>query len=214
MSLKLNHQINVKFHEQSRDKLIIGIDLAASNKRPTGFCIMNENLEVETFLVFEDKDILEKIKYYEPVLVAIDAPLSLPKGRISLEEKSNIHFRLCDVELLKLGIKFFPITLGPMRKLTTRGIKLKSMLNYLGYNVIEVFPGATQDILGIPRKSQSINKLREGLRAIGIKGINYKMCDDELDAITCALTGLFYLRGEYIELGDKEEGTIIIPRFV
>jgi predicted nuclease with RNAse H fold len=192
---------------------VIGLDLAANHKKQTGFCIMNENLEVKTFLLFTDNEILEHVKYYNPELIAIDAPLSLPMGRTSLEEKSNIHLRLCDRELLGLGIKFFPITLGPMRKLTERGIKLKQMLENFGYKVIEVFPGATQDILGLVRKNQGINKLREGLISLGIKGIKYEMSDDELDAITCALTGLLYLKGECIELGDKREGILIIPKF-
>jgi predicted nuclease with RNAse H fold len=193
--------------------IVVGLDLAANHKKQSGFCILNENLEVKTFLLFTDNEILEHVKRYDPELIAIDAPLSLPLGRTSLEEKSNIHLRLCDRELLELGIKFFPITLGPMRKLTERGIKLKLMLENLGYKVIEVFPGATQDILGLVRKNQGVNKLREGLISLGIKGIKYEMSDDELDAITCALTGLLYLKGECIELGDKKEGILIIPKF-
>jgi predicted nuclease with RNAse H fold len=193
--------------------IVVGLDLAANHKKQSGFCILNENLEVKTFLLFTDNEILEHVKRYDPELIAIDAPLSLPLGRTSLEEKSNIHLRLCDRELLELGIKFFPITLGPMRKLTERGIKLKLMLENLGYKVIEVFPGATQDILGLVRKNQGVNKLREGLISLGIKGIKNEMNDDELDAITCALTGLLYLRGECIELGDKKEGILIIPKF-
>ncbi|MDT7886042.1 MAG: DUF429 domain-containing protein [Thermoproteota archaeon] len=193
--------------------IVVGLDLAANHKKQSGFCILNENLEVKTFLLFTDNEILEHVKRYDPELIAIDAPLSLPLGRTSLEEKSNIHLRLCDRELLELGIKFFPITLGPMRKLTERGIKLKLMLENLGYKVIEVFPGATQDILGLVRKNQGVNKLREGLISLGIKGIKNEMNDDELDAITCALTGLLYLKGECIELGDKKEGILIIPKF-
>jgi predicted nuclease with RNAse H fold len=193
--------------------IIVGLDLAANHKKQSGFCILNENLEVKTLLLFTDNEILEYVKRYDPELIAIDAPLSLPLGRTSLEEKSNIHLRLCDRELLELGIKFFPITLGPMRKLTERGIKLKLMLENLGYKVIEVFPGATQDILGLVRKNQGVNKLREGLISLGIKGIKNEMSDDELDAITCALTGLLYLKGECIELGDKKEGILIIPKF-
>jgi len=192
--------------------IVVGIDLAANHKKQSGFCIMNENLEVKTFLLFTDNEILDYVKHYNPELIAVDAPLSLPMGRKSLEEKSNIHLRLCDRELLELGIKFFPITLGPMRKLTKRGIKLKQMLENLGYKVIEVFPGATQDILGLVRKNQGIDKLREGLISLGIKGIKNEMNDDELDAITCALTGLLYLKGECIELGDKKEGILIIPK--
>ena len=107
---------------------ILGIDLAGSEKRKTGICILNENLEAICFYVFKDKEILDLVKKEKPDLISIDAPLSLPKGRKSLKRKSKIHFRECDKELWKFGIKFFPITLGPMRKLTERGIKLKKIL--------------------------------------------------------------------------------------
>jgi len=62
------------------------------------------------------------------MIVAIDAPLSLPTGRKSIEQKTGVHLRECDKELLKRGIKFFPVTLGPMRKLTSRGITLRRIL--------------------------------------------------------------------------------------
>jgi predicted nuclease with RNAse H fold len=54
--------------------------------------------------------------------------------------------------LLRMKIKFFPLTLGPMRKLTERGIRLKKILEKKRLDVVETYPGAAQDILKIPRK--------------------------------------------------------------
>jgi len=107
--------------------IALGIDLAGSKKRKTGICILNEKLEAKCFVVFEDREIIQVAKNFKPDIIAIDAPLSLPLGRKNLR-KSKIHFRKCDKELWNFGIKFFPITLGPMRKLTKRGIKLKKIL--------------------------------------------------------------------------------------
>jgi predicted nuclease with RNAse H fold len=107
--------------------VVVGLDLAGVETRPSGFCILKE-MRVETKLLYSDKDIIQKIEKLKPKIIAIDAPLSLPPGRKSIEEKNKIHLRECDKELLKRGIKFFPITLGPMRKLTERGIKLKTIL--------------------------------------------------------------------------------------
>jgi len=190
---------------------ILGIDLAGSEKRKTGICILNEELEANSFCLFKDKEILDLIEKEKPDLIAIDAPLSLPKGRKSLNKKSKIHFRECDRELLKRGIKFFPITLGPMRKLTARGIKLRKILEKK-YKVIEVYPGATQDILKIPRKQKSMEELKRGLEKQGIKILNKNPNADELDAITCAFTGFLYLKGKYIAIGNKKEGQIILPK--
>lgn len=191
--------------------VVLGIDLAGSPKRKTGICILNEKLEADCFCVFEDKEILNLINKIKPKLIAIDAPLSLPKGRKSLKRKENIHFRECDRELWRYKIKFFPITLGPMRKLTERGIKLRKILEKK-FKVIEVYPGATQDILKIPRKQKGFEKLKKGLEKLGIKILKENPNADELDAITAAFTGWLYLKGKCVAIGDKKEGQIIIPK--
>ena len=192
---------------------VLGVDLAGSPKRRTGICVMDENFRIiYVSSVFKDEEIIEIAKKFKPDLVAIDAPLSLPFGRKSLDKKSNIHFRKCDKELWKLKIKFFPITLGPMRSLTKRGIKLKKVLENLGFRVIEVYPGATQDILGMPRKQRGREKLLNALKERGIKGMSGNENVDELDAITAAYTGILYLKGKTIEIGDPKEGTIVIPK--
>jgi len=192
--------------------IVIGIDLAGSEKRNTGICILNENLEARCFVVHKDEEILNLIEKFKPDLIAIDAPLSLPKGRKSLDRREKIHFRECDKKLFELGIKFFPITLGPMRMLTKRGIKLRKILERKGYKVIEVYPGATQDILKIPRKSVSLKKLLNGLKKLGIKTEKKELTHDELDAITAAYTGYLHLKGMSLSLGDPKEGVIIIPK--
>lgn len=185
--------------------------MAGSEKRNTGICILNAKLEAKCFVVKTDEEILRIVKETKPDLIAIDAPLSLPRGRKTLERRENLHFRECDRELFKLGIKFFPITLGPMRKLTERGIKLRKVLENKGYNVIEVYPGATQDILKIPRKSVSAKRLLKGLEKLGIKIYKKEPTHDELDAITAAYTGYLHLNGKSIAVGNPKEGVIILP---
>ncbi len=190
--------------------LVLGVDLAGSEKRNTGICIMDEKLNVLTFIVHTDEEILEVIKRVKPRIVAIDAPLTLPHGRKSLNRRESIHLRECDRKLLEMGIKFFPITLGPMRKLTERGIKLKKKIENMGYKVIEVYPGGAQDLLGIPRKSKGVKALRDGLVKLGIKGIEENATADELDAVTAAYVALLHLRGKTIELSGID-GTIVMP---
>ena len=191
--------------------IVIGVDLAGSERNPTGMCILRD-LKIETKIVYTDEEIIDLIKSHGKALIAVDAPLSIPKGRKSIDERSNIHFRKCDKELLKRRIKFFPITLGPMRKLTKRGIKLKEKLLELGFEVIEVYPGGAQDILRIPRKTRGKEKLLEGLRKLGLKGLSKTMTHHELDAVTAALVGKLYLEGNYEAFGDPSEGLIIMPK--
>jgi len=111
-------------------------------------------MEVETSLVYTDAEILTKIRQNFPRIVAIDAPSSLPPGRKSLEERDRNHLRAFDRELLKRGIKFFPVTLGPMKKLTERGIRFKKILEKENFITLEAYSGGAQDVLGIPRKQK------------------------------------------------------------
>ena len=197
--------------------VFVGIDLAGSERRKTGICILHGgNIHVKE--VEKDDEIFSEIKQSvgldrkNSIWVGIDAPLSLPKGRTSLDKREEIHFRLCDLELRKLGIKFFPITLGPMRMLTKRGMMLKNKLEKMGARVFEVFPGATYDIFGVPRKSKEeiLMLFRKLLPEVG-KLPEREYSQDELDAIACAITVKLFYDGKAREIGDKTEGTIIIP---
>jgi len=191
-------------------RMIVGLDLAGVEIRPSGFCILNE-MKTETKLLYSDEEIIKEVQKIKPKIIAIDAPLSLPPGRKSIEERTKSHFRECDRELLKRGIKFFPITLGPMRKLTERGIKLKKVLQDRGFKVIEVYPGAAQDVWNIPRKQRGLEKLVNGLKRIGVKGLERNMSDHELDAVTCALVGKHFLNGKAEVLGTIDNG-IVMPK--
>ncbi len=190
---------------------VVGVDLAGSPKRDTGICSLKKNSVTFCTIVHTDEEILDCVKKENPALIAIDAPLNLPPGRKSIEDRTGEHFRPCDRELLRRGIRFFPITLGPMRLLTKRGIHLKRVLTRRGYSVIEVYPGAAQDIWHTGRKQDGLSKLRKGLERHGVKGLHKRMGGDELDAVTAALVGQLFLSGKTEVLGDFKRGAIVIP---
>lgn len=112
-----------------------------------------------------------------------------------------------------MHIRFFPISLGPMRMLTARGMRLRATLEASGLEVIESFPGAIQDILGMPRKQVGLDRLEESLLKYGVSLVRESgsLNGDELDAITSALVGLMYTRGDFKAIGDPEEGLMILP---
>ena len=195
---------------QMRNFKVVGLDLAGVPTRTSGISFLEE-MKTETHLLFSDTEILEFIKRKSPHLVTIDAPLSLPPGRKSIQEKSRIHFRPCDEELRKRGIRFFPITLGPMRKLTERGIQLRISLEKLGFRVYEVYPGGAQDILKIPRAGRNLEGLRKGLQVLGIKGIKKSCSAHELDAIMAAYVGLLFLQEKAEIYGSLDQGAILMP---
>ena len=199
----------------SRYKKVVGIDLAGSEKRPTGICVL-EGRKAVGWVVHTDGEVLEAVGEDSQV-VAIDAPLSLPRGRCCLRDDcpcaGRAHFRACDLELRRMKIKFFPVTLGPMRLLTLRGLALKGKLEKRGFRVLETYPGAAQDIWRIPRH-KDLQGLREGLKRFKLQG-NWSrpgVTRDELDALTCALVARENLRRNTITIGDPEEGLMILPK--
>ena len=189
--------------------VVVGIDLAGSPRRPTGVCLLR-GLRAHTHIAFSDEDILHAIQQAQPDLVPIDAPLSLPKGRETIHDRSGEHFRDCDRELQRRNIRFFPITLGPMRMLTERGLALKAKIRALGCCAIECYPGAAQDVWGIPRQHQNRKKLLAGLKRLGVRGLTEAATSDELDAATAALVGRWVLLGRGEVLGGADG--IAIPR--
>ena len=188
----------------------LGIDLAGVPTRPTGICVL-KGMEARTSIAHTDDEILQIAENLKPSVITIDAPLTLPPGRQTIDDRNGEHLRPCDRELLRRKIKFFPITLGPMRTLTKRGMLLKEKLGHLGYPVLEVYPGGAQDVLGIPRKQQGLDKMCEGHARLGISGLNAKMTDHELDAVTAAYVGKLYFEGKAEVYGNFEQGAIVMP---
>jgi len=95
--------------------------------------------------------------------------------------------------------------------LTKRGMALKKRIlsSLPGARVIEVYPGATYDILRAERKNPgSILRLflKNGIR-IGKKGLT----QDELDGVCCALTAKMFIGKKAIAIGDQSEGVIVVP---
>src|SRR5262245_46012480 len=193
---------------------ILGLDLAGSPRRPTGFCVLRGR-RVTVGHLFGDQDIFATVETAMPQLIAIDAPLALPAGRCCLRDTcacaGTTHFRVSDHQLRRLGIRFFPMTLGPMRQLTERGMSLKAALEDRGFAVIETYPGAAQDIWGIPRQRDVVG-LRRGLSRVRLQGPQRSEASPHVrDAVTCALVGQLYLSGLAWSIGSQDEALMILP---
>lgn len=195
---------------------IVGIDLTGSERRATGWALL-EGCTATTKSIISDADLIRETLAAKPTLVSIDSPLSVPGGwtedQRQIDPEAPIY-RKCELALKRMGIPVFWCLLPTMRGLTLRGMRLAASFRKYGIEVIESYPGAAQDILGIPRKGTSLDELRLGLARAGIAGdyVCSRVSHDELDAITSALVGLFYVSGEFIGLGAKDEQYLIVPR--
>lgn len=160
---------------------VIGVDLAGKPENPTGFCILSDT-GAETKLLYSDSEIMKEIESIKPECIAIDAPFWFTKIGTKV-----MPWRPCDELLIKLG--FHPISpaLPTMQILTMRAASMIRVLREKGFKVIEVFPRATEKILGLskePRKNEH-----------------------EYDALLCALTAKAYLERKYEDLSG-----IVIPK--
>jgi predicted nuclease with RNAse H fold len=202
-------------HSRNR---IVGIDLTGSENRASGWCFLDGRHAI-TRQISTDAELIEATLSCQPNLVSIDSPLSLPKGRISVSDsdpgrKEYGIMRECERILKRRGINVYPSLIQSMQSLTARGMRLAETLRMQGIAVIESYPGAAQDIMGIPRKQKGKDLLRDGLCEFGVEGefINQEVSHDELDAITSAVVGLFYQQGQYEALGNEAENYLIVPR--
>lgn len=193
--------------------VVVGLDLAGSPSRDTGACAFRGPRRLQATVLHADREILDFVETVRPGLVVIDAPLSLPRGRKTIEDRSGPHLRECDRELLRRKVPFFPLTLGPMRMLTVRGMRLSRALSKRGFPVVEGYPGGAQDIWGIPRKKAGVERLQRGLRRKGLGGdLDLRqLTHDELDAVTIAWVGWDFRRGEGVLIGDPTEGVMLLP---
>ncbi|MEM2439610.1 MAG: DUF429 domain-containing protein [Candidatus Bathyarchaeia archaeon] len=185
-----------------KDKIIIGIDLAGKETNPTGITIWR-NKRVETCLVYKNSEILKILLHVKPTIVAIDAPLSLPKNGI---------LRKADRALIKKGYHVFPPGLRAMKTLTLRASELNKLITEMGIKAIEVHPTSTRKALKMPAKDWKA--IQAIFRRLGVEGIpeDHTLTPHEIDAITAALTAHLHMLGLTEAVGDCEEGFIIVPK--
>lgn len=176
---------------------IIGIDLAGRATNPSGFAVLSDH-RVDVRLIHPDEEIIELCAREHPDLVAIDAPLSLPK-------RGNL--RKADASLIGRGLRVLPPTFAGMRSLTERGMRLACMLRAKGLQVIEIHPRTSGVLLF---KTPDRRRWVAELRGEGIK-LKESASEHEIDAALAALTGALYLQKKTEEVGEAEEGTIVIP---
>lgn len=153
---------------------VIGIDLAALETRPSGFCIKKKK-EIKTKILYSDDEIINLAVKIKPAVIAIDAPLSLPKAS---------HYRKCDMLIRKAGIPIFSFNLPSLKKLAKRGLALKKKLKKklkakrgkkFKTAVIETYPYAVLKM----RKPKIKRRFRT---------------KHEKDAFICALVAAAYLK--------------------
>ncbi|MFQ6085242.1 MAG: DUF429 domain-containing protein [Candidatus Bathyarchaeia archaeon] len=178
---------------------VVGIDLAGHEKRPTGWAYLRGPYLAVTTLHTDD-EIIRRIRRLKPDLIAIDAPLNLPRKGSALRE--------ADIEMRKRGYPVLPPLFPGMRSLTYRAIRLNERFKAKNLRVIEVHPESTRKALDLPKRRDLL------VRAFGVMGLVIKkpgpekLTPHEVDAILAALTALLRLRRRTEAIGHR----ITVPK--
>ena len=204
----------------------IGIDLTSSPSKPTACVALDDALHLSWFDFFcGDADIIEVIEHHHPRLVAVDAPLSLPRELCCLEKScpcqplSPVKGRLCERELSRRGIScYYTTKRSRIKNMVYRAISLKEEIAGRGYYVIEVYPYATKvQFFGrhVLRKTTpaGITFLRERIGSLMPYLGPYlpRFSHDLCDALLAAYTAYLYKEEKVENIGDMVEGVIVIP---
>lgn len=162
---------------------------------------------------FGDDAVLAFVRRRHAHIVAIDAPLSLPRGRCCASPACACArfgiVREAERELVRRGHRPYWTLLPSMAPLTLRGVAFRRTLEAEGRRVIEVFPGAVRDALGVVRNDDG--GLVRALRAQGLRGAPEALPRDAVDAVAAAWVGVLYTRGACVAVGPPEEGQVWLP---
>ncbi len=204
--------------------MYLGIDLTSSSQRPSAYAVLRgDGGLADVGMAHEDAELLELAGRWQPSVVAIDAPLSLPRGLCCLDEDCPClapgGLKAAERELFRRGISLYATTKRSIiKRMICRAMELRRTLEDRGFPVIEVYPYASKvSLFGrpIPKKTTSAGRtwLRKKLEGIvpGVAAYEGRLGHDELDAIVAAYSACLHARRLAEGVGDPDEGMIYLP---
>jgi predicted nuclease with RNAse H fold len=190
-----------------------GIDYGSKLAGTTALTVVTQDglLSVEQSAKKQDADrfLQERIQFWNPRHIFIDAPLSLPGVYSRSSAGSDYFYRQADRELKAMS----PMFLGG---LTARAIRLKDLLEKEGRQVLEVYPGQLARFLEFQKEAykkdkKTLPRLLEQIQ----EQLPYSIPSGQytnwhrLDSLLAFLSGYRYLQDLHQSFGDPAEGCII-----
>lgn len=188
----------------------IGIDFGAKKAGTTSICYIDngiihftqsgKNIDADQFISFF-------IRQYQPNLVMIDSPMSLPMAYFSTITDDFVY-RKCDRELSAMS----PMFLGGM---TARSIALHR--KFVGeVDFYETYPAKLAEIeFGkndeYKKVSKTIKKFTNQLaEKYNLSLRNLPENWHQFDSLLAWISGYRFINNAHFEFGDKEEGLIVV----
>lgn len=195
--------------------IIFGIDYGSKLSGNTVIAIFRENqilfMDVDP-KVDADQFIRNAVAHFNPALVFIDAPLSLPGVYQKMEGFSDYHYRLADRETKAMS----PMFLGG---LAARAMDLSAWIKSQSIDVRETYPKLMANRFDLKSQGYKTNKnaLRECANRIKkcVKDpIQYNPSEvktwHHLDALLALVSAMSFQCGDYSTYGDPKEGLIYV----
>ena len=155
-----------------------------------------------------DQFILDLMNQHSPVLIFIDAPLSLPGVYHDKTAYDNYFYRFCDRQLGAMS----PMFLGG---LTARAIRLKDQIEQAGIEIKETYPKTIAKQfklkdLGYRQNKTNIEMCTEQINQTSLLDIDKKqiLSWHHFDALLALLSAIRYKLDLHFTHGHKEEGLI------
>lgn len=200
--------------------ICVGIDLAGVPHRETGVAVLRDGHLERLVKAGDDDEIMALVALAGPDgTVAINAPLTLPRGRCCLDDDCpcrhdpGTRSREIERELLRMRVPVLATAL--IKVLARRGIALAAALRAVGCTPLEVYPYATLRLLDLPAQGKRTQlgrrRIHNALQAL-VPGLDHPDASEhQLDAIVCALTAQLWLAGRARTVGVADEGLMVIP---
>ncbi len=204
----------------SRPIACIGIDLAGLPHRETGVAILRDGrLDHLSSAGGDDEILASVVQAGADATVAINAPLTLPRGRCCLDDDCpcrhdpGTRSRALERELLRMKVPALATAL--IKVLARRGYHLAATLRATGCAPLEVYPFATLRLLDLPasgkRTQLGRRRIHNALQPL-VPGLDHPAASEhQLDAVVCALTAHLWHVGHTRTVGEADEGLMVIP---
>jgi uncharacterized protein len=198
----------------------LGVDLAGLEHRETGIAVLKAGRLVYLGSAGPDVQIFNMALCLGlSVPIAINAPLTLPRGRCCLDDDCRCRHdpgtRSREVERALARERVPTLATALIKVLARRGIRLAAALRAQGFTILEAYPFATLRLLGLPSKGKRSRAGRAVIRtalADVLPGLDHPdATEHQLDAVVCALTANLWQRGLCRLVGDPDEGQMIVP---
>jgi len=167
-----------------------------------------------------DAEILSLVSRYGPdVVVAVNAPLTIPRGRCCLDDDCRCRHdpgtrsRQVERDLLRMSVPTLATAL--LKVLARRGQRIAAELRLAGMKPLEVYPFATLRLLGLPtqgkRTEAGRRRIHNALQPL-VLGLDHPGASEhQLDAVVCAFTAHLWRLGLTTTVGVEDEGLMVIP---